>query len=115
MKTSDVKLLFAQNYRAENFATALKLYESLTNDGMELGNESNDLRINTWAIDAQTLWKREADLSQARRPSREDLEAFETAYNAACSSLARGDFIQSELLLKRAKGMCRDETLLRSY
>lgn len=105
-------LVVVQNYRAENFATAAGLYESLSKEDMELGNESNDLRINSWATDAQALWKREADLSQARRPAREDLEAFETTYNAACSSLARGDYTQSALLLKRAKGMLKRCSLL---
>lgn len=37
------------------------------------------------------------------RPSREDLEAFETAYNAACLNIAKGEFAQGEVLLNRAK------------
>lgn len=92
-----------QSYRAENFETAAKVYKALS-EHPELGNESNDLRINTWATEAQAVWKRRAAWLQPRRPTREDLEAFETAYNAACLSLARGDFRQGEVLLKRAKG-----------
>ena len=38
------------------------------------------------------------------RPTRDDLEAFETVYNAACLGIARGEFGQAEVLLKRAKG-----------
>ena len=41
-----------------------------------------------------------------KKPGREDLEAFETAYNAACGSIARGELGQGEVLLKRAKGRC---------
>lgn len=32
------------------------------------------------------------------------MEAFETAYNAACGSIARSELRQAEVLLKRAKG-----------
>ena len=39
-----------------------------------------------------------------KKPGREDVEAFETAYNAACGSIARGELRQGEVLLKRAKG-----------
>ncbi|PCG93940.1 Tetratricopeptide-like helical [Penicillium occitanis (nom. inval.)] len=95
------------SYRAENFANAAKLYESLLGDEEEIGNEYNDLRINTWATDAQRLWQREGDLTRARKPAREDLESFETSYNAACASLARGDLKQGEILLKRAKELCK--------
>ena len=41
---------------------------------------------------------------QKKKPAREDLEAFETAYNAACGSIARGELAQGEVLLKRARG-----------
>ena len=41
---------------------------------------------------------------QKKKPAREDLEAFETAYNAACGSIARGELGQGEVLLKRARG-----------
>lgn len=37
------------------------------------------------------------------RPLREDLEAFETAYNAACFNIAKGQLAQGEVLLNRAK------------
>ena len=40
-----------------------------------------------------------------KMPIRADLEAFETAYNAACGSIARGELQQGEILLKRAKGV----------
>ena len=36
------------------------------------------------------------------------MEGFETAYNAACGSIAREELEHSEVLLKRAKGMLRN-------
>lgn len=39
-----------------------------------------------------------------RKIEREDLEAFETASNAACKSIAKNEYGQAEVLLKRAKG-----------
>ena len=62
------------------------------------------MRINSGAIDAQLEWKRQGDLVLKKKPGREDLEAFETAYNAACGSIAREELGQGEVLLKRAKG-----------
>lgn len=74
------------------------------NDKAPFDNEDNDLRINTWATTAQLLWKRKGNSEGLKRPTREDLEAFETTYNAACASIAMGDIRQGEHLLKRAKG-----------
>ena len=42
---------------------------------------------------------------QKKKARREDLDAFETAYNAACACIARGEFGPGEILLKRAKGI----------
>ena len=41
-----------------------------------------------------------------KKPGREDLEAFETSYNAACGSIARGDLSAGSVLLKRARDLC---------
>lgn len=62
------------------------------------------MRINGSAVDAQLEWKGQNDLVQTKKPKREDMEAFETAYNAACGSIARGELGQGEFLLRRAKG-----------
>ena len=67
--------------------------------------EAHDLRINRGAVDAQLQWTGNHDAVQNKRPGREDLEAFETTYNAACGSVARGELGQAEVLLKRAKGI----------
>ncbi|KAJ9211482.1 hypothetical protein DTO166G4_6903 [Paecilomyces variotii] len=95
------------SYRAEDFVRTAALYEELSRDKESLGNEENDLRINSWATDAQLQWKRQTDAVRHKRPSREDLESFETVYNAACGSLARGDLNEGALLLNRAKELCK--------
>lgn len=69
-----------------------------------MSNEENDLRINSWAADVQLQWKGDSEFVRHDRPVREDLEAFETTYNAACLSIAKGELNKGELLLKRAKG-----------
>ncbi|PYH40365.1 signal recognition particle subunit SRP72 [Aspergillus saccharolyticus JOP 1030-1] len=95
------------SYRAERFRRAAELYEELSKDGASLSNEENDLRINAWATDAQLQWKGYPGFVRHNRATRDDLEAFETVYNAACLSIAKGEFEQGELLLKRAKELCR--------
>ena len=70
--------------------------------------EAHDLRINRGAVDAQLQWTGNYDAVQNKRPGREDLDAFETTYNAACGYIARGELGQAEVLLKRAKGASLD-------
>ncbi|KXG47973.1 Tetratricopeptide-like helical [Penicillium griseofulvum] len=77
-------------YRAENFRRAAELYEQLTKDTTSFGHEVNDLNINSWATDAQLQWKGETEFVRHDRLSREDLESFETTYNAACLNIAKG-------------------------
>ncbi|KAH0558933.1 hypothetical protein GP486_004439 [Trichoglossum hirsutum] len=92
-------------YRLEDFRKAADIYKQLSEDtsgGVE--NEENDLLINSSATDAQLEWAGQGHLVQKKRPSREDLEVFEMAYNAACGSIARGELAQGEILLRRAKG-----------
>lgn len=91
-------------YRIEDFVKAAELYREL---GTELaGDVEADLRVNTGATDAQLEWAGQGTHVRAKKPTREDLEAFETAYNAACGSIARGELGQGEVLLKRAKDLC---------
>ncbi|CRL27755.1 Signal recognition particle, SRP72 subunit, RNA-binding [Penicillium camemberti] len=94
-------------YRAENFRQAAELYEQLSKDTTSFGHEINDLNINSWATDAQLQWKGETEFVRHDRLSREDLESFETTYNAACLNIAKGEFKQSEVLLNRAQNICR--------
>ena len=91
-------------YRSEDFEQAARLYKELAGVRSGFGDEDNDLRIQVGATDAQLEWKRQGDQVQSKKASRQDLEAFETAYNAACGSIARGELAQAEFLLNRAKG-----------
>lgn len=91
-------------YRTEDFARAAELYKQL---GARLEDDTEaDLRVNASAVDALLEWSGRPELVQNRKPAREDLEAFETAYNAACGSIARGELGQGEVLLKRARDLC---------
>ncbi|GME31271.1 Tetratricopeptide-like helical [Neofusicoccum parvum] len=101
-------VLAQASYRAENFTRAADVYQALASrpqdaEGFE---HYNDLRINSLAVDAQLQWQGQGRLARTSKPEREDLEAFETAYNAACNSIARGELGQGEVLLKRAKDLC---------
>lgn len=94
-----------QSYRVENFSDAAEIYENLASSlATTQFDEENDLRINSGATDAQLEWNKQGDLARKKKPSRDDLEVFETAYNAACGSIAREELGQSEVLLQRAKG-----------
>lgn len=92
------------SYRTEDFARAADLYGQLA-QSLD-GDAEADLRINGAAVDAQLEWNGRGDLARRKKAGREDLEAFETAYNAACGSIARGELKQGEMLLKRAHDLC---------
>ncbi|KAF2634456.1 hypothetical protein P280DRAFT_258211 [Massarina eburnea CBS 473.64] len=100
-----VKHVLAQAaYRSENFAHAMNIYRQLAAEGVE--DEEYDIRINAGAVDAQLEWFGQGELAQKKKPAREDLDVFETAYNAACASIARGELAQGEVCLKRAVSLC---------
>lgn len=94
-----------QAYRSENFAQASRVYRELASQGAE---EEYDIRINSGAVDAQLEWSGQGELAQKKKPAREDLDVFETAYNAACASIARGEFAQGDICLKRAIDRCNE-------
>lgn len=109
LKSRGIKHVAAQlAYRAERFSDAASIYKDLSAQSDGLEGEENDLRINSSAVDAQLEWQGNGHLVEKSRkkPTREDLEAFETAYNAACGSIARGDMGQGAVLLKRARDLC---------
>ncbi|KAK9412847.1 hypothetical protein SUNI508_12356 [Seiridium unicorne] len=95
-------------YRAEKFEDAAQIYHELSTEDEGQPGEENDLKINTLATNAQLQWKGLGHLvgEDQKQPSREDLEAFETAYNAACGCVARGDLSKASILLKRARDLC---------
>ena len=92
-----------QAYRSEKFAQAATIYQELSRQTIQ--DEEYDIRINSSAVDAQLEWSGQGHLAQKKKPTREDLEAFETAYNAACGSVSRGELAQGDVCLKRAKGV----------
>ncbi|PZD25282.1 SRP72 domain containing protein [Pyrenophora tritici-repentis] len=91
-------------YRSENFAQATRIYKELADQNDE--REEYDIRINSGAVDAQLEWTGQGELAQKKQPTREDLEVFETAFNAACGSISRNEFGQAHVCLKRAKDLC---------
>ncbi|KAF3065192.1 Signal recognition particle subunit SRP72 [Daldinia childiae] len=95
-------------YRAEKFPDAADAYHHLLTGSGGLAGEENDLNINLLATNAQLEWNGLGYLlrEQERQPSRDHLEAFETAYNAACTCIARGDFNRASVFLKRAQDLC---------
>ncbi|KAK7967358.1 uncharacterized protein PG986_001635 [Apiospora aurea] len=95
-------------YRAEKFQDAAAIYRLLPDEGEGRDGEENDLKINTLATSAQLEWEGKGHLlnEEERKPSNDVLEAFETAYNAACGCVARGDLSKASVLLKRARDLC---------
>lgn len=91
-------------YRMEDPERAKLIYQEIEK---QPGDESFDLKVNRGAIDALGQWVDQSGSAPGRRPGRDELEAFETAYNAACGSIARGELAQAEVLLKRAKELCK--------
>ncbi|KAK5108753.1 hypothetical protein LTR62_007813 [Meristemomyces frigidus] len=93
-------------YRTEDFARSVELYRGLVANAE--GDAEADLRINSSAVDALLEWNLRGELVDVGRKKvgRGDLEAFESAYNAACCCLARGELAQGEMLLKRARALC---------
>lgn len=91
------------HYRAEKFDKAAERYEALARQASAY-EEASDLRINRAANDAQLYWAGRGHLAQKKKLDREDLEQFETTYNAACGYIAKGELKQAALLLSRAKG-----------
>ena len=103
-KQRGLEHLYAQVlYRAERFDLAAKTYDELARRA-PLRHESSDLQINRAAIDAQLQWVAQENLPSKKKLNREDLDQFETTYNAACGYLAKGELKQAALLLSRAKG-----------
>jgi len=97
-------------YRAEDFSRAADVYEQLARRVEAEGKpgEEPDMRVNYLATCAQLEWQGRGSRvpEKERQPSRDDMEAFETAYNAACACLGRGDFARAIVLLKRSKDLC---------
>ncbi|EHY56292.1 hypothetical protein ABEF92_007356 [Exophiala dermatitidis] len=92
-------------YRLEDPLRTLDLYKGLRSKN--LGPEDLDLLVNQSAVNAQAQWLGVTRPDITRRAERDDLATFETAYNAACGSIARGEFEPAQFLLKRAEELCK--------
>lgn len=96
-------------YRAEKFDKAAELYQKMAENVEDaMYGEENDLRINILATYSQLEMQGKgwAVSEEHKKLSREELEVFETAYNAACGSIAQGDFAKAAFLFKRARDLC---------
>ncbi|KAL2064084.1 hypothetical protein VTL71DRAFT_4578 [Oculimacula yallundae] len=95
-------------YRAEKFEDAARIYQELSSQAPAIEGEENDLRINISAADAQLEWQGNGDKIEPSRKqfSKDILDAFETAYNAACECIARGNLGPASALLQRAREAC---------
>lgn len=103
-----IKHVLAQTaYRLERFETAAELYAQLSSPAS--ANEEPDLRINSGAVNAQLEWKGLGHLVK-RKPERAD--TFESAYNAACVSIGRGQLGLGEVLLRKAVDLCNNSEYL---
>ena len=82
----------------------MEIYRTLIESGKEFAqNEGFDLQVNRNATEAQMVWKGEA--VGKRKVTVDELSQFETTYNAACTHIARNEFPQGLVLLKKAR--CR--------
>ncbi|KAJ9664663.1 Signal recognition particle subunit SRP72 [Neophaeococcomyces mojaviensis] len=91
-------------YRAENWDVANQSYEKLMKQRRP--DEEFDLRVNKLALEAEGLWLEKLSAAAAPKATRQDLDAFETAYNAACISVSKGQLLEADVLLKRAISTC---------
>ena len=99
-------ILRVQSYRSEDFNAAAAVYTDLASRAAGYGNEGSDIEVNRGATEAQLGWSGKSQLGQKKKYTREDLEAFETAYNAGCTAVAKGEYREAEFLLKTAAGSC---------
>ncbi|EWC47032.1 hypothetical protein DRE_03794 [Drechslerella stenobrocha 248] len=93
-------------YRAEGFQAAVTTYEELSRQPPLVENEAYDLRVNLGASEAQLSFAAKDALRPRRRATAEDLQQYESAFNAACLSVARGDLNAALMLLKTSKKLC---------
>lgn len=93
-----------QAHRSEKFAHAANIYRDLITDGqVVVVSEDYDLKVNRNATEAQLAWTG-GQVGKGNTPG-EELGQFETAFNVACLHVARNEFPQGLVLLKKARGM----------
>lgn len=89
----------------EDFPRAAEVYRQLADGTSQVDNEDYDMSVNAAATNAQLIWSGDAYLVPRGKLAKDVLNAFETAFNAACICSARGELGQALVLLKRSKGM----------
>jgi signal recognition particle subunit SRP72 len=98
------------SYRAERFADAFSTYRALlARDDDTIDAERNDVIINLAAAAAQLYLSSGSPSGPAwdRPLPQESAEgSFETCFNFACESVARGDMSRAETFLARALELC---------
>lgn len=94
--------MLGKYYRMESFQDAINVYKDLKSSQDSI-QEQNDLQINKSAVDAQLEWQGLGFLASSRIVQKDDSQAFERAYNAACGCIARSKWQEAEILLARAK------------
>lgn len=99
-------------YRAEDRDAAAKAYSQVSKNTPT--TEQFDLRVNKLALDAEALWLEALSSAAVPRATTDDLAAFETAYNAACISVSKGQLAEADILLKRAISLCEHHEELSS-
>ncbi|KAL9112617.1 MAG: hypothetical protein Q9227_003188 [Pyrenula ochraceoflavens] len=97
-------------YRGEDFEVARSIFREAEARSRRDANLGEEFKANMGAVEAQILWRGRGEAMEelrTKKAKREELETFELAYNAACRSIAQGNLQQAEVLLKRAKELCK--------
>lgn len=97
-------LILQAGYRAEDWDVANQAYSALSKT--KVSKEEFDLHVNKLALDAEGLWLETLSAAAVPRTTTDDLGAFDTAYNAACISIGKGQLKEADMLLKRAINLC---------
>ena len=97
-------LVLQAAYRAEDWEAANEAHSVLAKQ--TVSKEEFDLHVNKLALDAEGLWLEKLTANAVPRATTDDLAAFDTAYNAACISVSKGQLQEADILLKRAISLC---------
>lgn len=97
-------LILQAAYRAEDWEAANQAHAVLARTNVS--KEEFDLHVNKLALDAEGLWLERLSAAAVPRTTTDDLAAFDTAYNSACISIAKGQLKEADMLLKRAINLC---------
>ncbi|RKP24987.1 hypothetical protein SYNPS1DRAFT_22984 [Syncephalis pseudoplumigaleata] len=100
-------------YKQEDFAAAIKLYGILLEHAEKDDPNYADLVANSIAAKAAALASGQ-ELSQ-KMMKQDELETYDQLYNAATFSIANGQLVAAEALLRKAREVCRSSLLEQEY